>query len=197
MIEAGEQKAIAARAFDVAVVAGDIEAVGDGDSIVDFAGECGWRAALVVGQVLGQRVVRVEVESMRHAVRGFELHSLVVCCSGVEGAVEGEPVRVRRARIDVWARGGGLIGRGAGGDLVEILGNVEAVGVHADVADAQRVIVSKLALYGEVPLVRLRIAIVGVDALVEPSATILHAHGGGAVLGNWMSGVPAAVVVLV
>ena len=51
-----------------------------------------------------------------------------------------------------------------------------AVSVHANVADAQAVVTRKLTLYGEIPLIGLRIAVIGIDTLIEAATTILHAH---------------------
>jgi len=40
----------------------DVKAIGDGDAIVDFAGECRGSIALIVSEVLRQRVVGIEIE---------------------------------------------------------------------------------------------------------------------------------------
>ena len=66
--------------------------------------------------------------------------------------------------------------------------------MHADIADAQTVVAGKLPFYCDVPLVRLRIAVVRINPLIQTATAILHTSVEGAVFGNWMSGVPAAVV---
>jgi hypothetical protein len=53
-----------------------------------------------------------------------------------------------------------------------------AVSVHANVADAQAVVTRKLTLYGEIPLIGLRIAVIGIDTLIEAPSAVLHAHRG-------------------
>jgi hypothetical protein len=56
--------------------------------------------------------------------------------------------------------------------------SVMAVSVHANVADAQAVVTRKLTLYGEIPLIGLRIAVIGIDTLIEAPSAVLHAHRG-------------------
>ena len=129
-----------ARSFDVAVIAANIEAVGDGNSVVDFTGKGRRSIALIVSEILRERVVRVEVEAVGHLVALLDFERVVVGFAGVEGAVEREPVLIRRARIDVRTCGRRLIRRGAGRNLVEVFGDAQAVSVHANVADAQAVV---------------------------------------------------------
>ena len=144
-----------AGSFDVAVITANIEAIGNRDAIVDFTSEGRRSVALIVSQVLG--------------VVGF---------AGVESALEREPVVVGRTWIDVWTCDRHLVRRGAGRNLVEVFGDAQAVSVHANVADEQAVVTHKLTLYGEIPLIGLRIAVIGIDTLIEALSPVLHAHRG-------------------
>src|SRR5208282_3972411 len=61
LVETGQKEAIATRTFDIAVIAVDIEAVGDGNSVIDFARISGRSITLIVGKIFRQRIVRTEV----------------------------------------------------------------------------------------------------------------------------------------
>ena len=80
------------------------------------------------------------------------------------------------------------VGDGAGGDLVQIFGDVQAISVHSHVAHAPCVIRGELTLDREIPLLSLGVAIVGIYSLIEATASIRIPTEEGAVLGNWMSG---------
>ena len=66
------------------------------------------------------------------------LYRVIVSLARIEGAVQLVPVLIWGAAIYVHAcRGALIIRNGAGGDLVEIFGDVQAIGVHPHIADAQ------------------------------------------------------------
>src|ERR1700733_1593072 len=93
---------------------------------------------------------------------------------GVEGAVEREPVVIGRARIDVWTCGRRLIWCRAGRNLVEVLGDAQAVSVHADITDTQAVVSGELTFDREVPLIRLRVAVVRINPLIKAAPAKLY-----------------------
>ena len=109
----------------------------------------------------------------------LDLERVVVGFGGIEGAVEREPSSgVWRARIHVWARSGRLIRSGAGGNLIQVFGDVQTIGVHTDVADAQAVVGRKLAFHSDVPLICLRVAVIGIDTLIEAAPAVLDSDCG-------------------
>src|SRR5277367_844884 len=138
LINAGEKKTMAACAFFIAIVGIGIEPVGDRNTIVDFTRERVRGIALVVCLIDGKGVVSIVIKAIGHAVRSFNLQCLVVGLAVVEGAVERGPILIRRALVNVDAGSGSLVvGGRAGRNLVEIFGNVQAIGMHSHVADTQ------------------------------------------------------------
>src|SRR5580698_5378181 len=100
LIHTGQKKAIAAGAFDVAVVGVGVEAVGDGNAVVNFTGKGVGCITQVVGLIGGEGVVSIVVQAVGHAVRAFNFQCLVVGFAVVEGGVESGPVLVRGALVD-------------------------------------------------------------------------------------------------
>ena len=139
-------------ALDVAIVVAKVEPVRNRNAVIDFPCKGARRISLIVRQVFCQRVVRLEIQAVAQPMRRVHLKRLIVLRACVEGAVEGEPVRIRSPWINVGACRGGAVRSGAGRDLVQVLGDVEAIGVHANVADTQCGIGLELAFHSQVPL---------------------------------------------
>src|ERR1700735_1593423 len=101
---------------------------------------------------------------------------MVVRFTCIEGAEKLRPVDVRRAWVDIracrrcreWCR--------ARRDLVQVFGNTQPVSMHSHVARTNRRAVGDLPLHRDVPLVRLRIAVVWVYALIETATPNLGSH---------------------
>src|SRR3984957_8449977 len=138
LINAGQKKAIAACAFLIAVVGIGVEAVGDRNAVVNLTREGARGITLVVCLIDRKRVIGIVIKAIGHAVRSFNLQCLVVGLAVVEGGVKRGPVLVRRSLVNIDTGSGSLVvGGRTGGNLVEIFGNVQAIGMHSHVADTQ------------------------------------------------------------
>jgi len=84
LVETSEKEAQTAGSFNVAVIIVDMEAIGNGDAVVDFTGKGRRVIALIVGEVLRESVAGVGVEPVRHLVALFDFKRVVVGFAGVK-----------------------------------------------------------------------------------------------------------------
>src|SRR5580692_12486054 len=103
---------------------------------------------------------------MSHVVSYLGLVGMIALFSGIECTVKRRPVLIRYEVI------AGIVGCGAGMNLVQVFGNVQTITVHANITRAHCRSAAQLPLDRQVPLRRLGVAIVRIYALVQSPAPI-------------------------
>src|SRR5580704_14130408 len=108
---------------------------------------------------------------MRRLMRGFQHHPLIVLVPAIFRCVDDAPILKWRPWIDKRTLN---VGSSAGRNLVQVHRDAQPIGVHSHVARAEYRVSSQLALDGEIPLRRLRIAETGIGGLLNRAAADLY-----------------------
>src|SRR5580704_7719445 len=148
--------------LDIAAVQPNRKAVDNRELVAGLAREGSRGIALRIADVMCPGVVGLEGQTVARLMSGFDLHRLVVLKTEILSRERDSPVLERRPRIHERAR---HVRLGARSDLIQVDGNVQTVGVHADVTHSHCRIRVQFALQCNVPLRGLRVAIVWIGGL--------------------------------